>query len=167
MTVKAKVFARIEAEQTNGDVSWTPLQQKAIAFADGTGVGQCNLVYARELTIASAAASALDLAGGVTDDLGNTLTFAELVAIIVINEAEDGTANTTDVTVGGGTNPFVGFWGTAGDQVVLKPGNFFLVGGSGAAGIGAVVPSTGDILRIANGAGATAQVQVMVLGRSA
>jgi hypothetical protein len=167
MTVKAKVFARIEAEQTNGDASWTPLQQKAIALANGTGVGQCDRVYARELTIASAANTDLDLAGGLTDDLGNALTFAELVAIQIINEAEDGTANTTAITVGGGTNPFDGFWGTAGDQIVLNPGDGFMVWGQGASGIGAVVASTGDILRIANASGATAKVQVMILGRSA
>ena len=29
MTVKAKVFARIEADQTSGDASWTPMQAKA------------------------------------------------------------------------------------------------------------------------------------------
>lgn len=167
MTVKAKIFARIEAEQVSGDAAWTPMQAKAMALVNGTGVGQCDLVYARELTISSASNSDLDLAGGVDDGLGNTLTFAELVAVMVINEAEDGTANTTDVTVGGGSNPFDGFWGTAGDQVVLPPGGVFLVAGQGAAGIGAVVASTGDILRIGNGSGASAKVQVMILGRSA
>lgn len=167
MTVKAKIFARIEAEQTSGDASWTPVLAKAVALANGTGAGQVDLVYAAERTIASGANLDLDLAGGLDDGLGNTLTFAELVAICIVNQAEDGTVNTTAITVGGGSNPFDGFWGTAGDQVVLNPGDGFMVWGSGAAGIGAVVASTGDILRIANAAGASAKVQVMILGRSA
>lgn len=167
MTVSARLLTRVEATQTDGDASWTPLLQKAVALANGTGAGQVDLVYAKEETIASATNLDLDLAGGLEDGLGNTLTFAELVAIAIINQAEDGTANTTVITVGGGSNPFDGFWGTAGDQVVLNPGDGFMVWGSGAAGIGAVVASTGDILRIANASGATAKVQVMILGRSA
>lgn len=167
MTISAKVLTRIEATQTDGDASWTPVLQKAVALANGTGAGQVDLVYAEEREIASASNLDLDLAGGLEDGLGNTLTFAELVAVAIVNQAEDGTANTTAITVGGGSNPFDGFWGTAGDQIVLNPGDGFMVWGSGAAGIGAVVASTGDILRIANASGAAAKVQVMILGRSA
>jgi hypothetical protein len=167
MTVKAKAMIRLSAEKTSGDASWTPLQEKAINLVNGTGIGQCDLVYAAELTIASASNQDLDLAGSLLNGLGQAQVFAELVALCVINEAENGTPNTTVVTVGGGTNPFDGFWGTAGDQIVLNPGDFFLIGGQSAAGIGAVVASTGDILRIANASGASAKVQVMILGRSA
>ena len=167
MTVKAKVFARIEAEQTSGDASWTPMQAKALSLAHGTGVGQCDLVYAREHEIASAGTLSLDLAGALEDGLGGAVVFAELVALQIINQAEDGTVNTTVITVGGGSNPFDGFWGTAGDQIVLNPGDGFLIVGSGAAGIGAVAAGTGDILQIANASGAAAKVQVTILGRSA
>lgn len=167
MTVKAKVFARIEADQTSGDASWTPMQAKALSLAHGTGVGQCDLVYAREHEIASAGTLSLDLAGALEDGLGGTVIFAELVALQIINQAEDGTANTTVITVGGGSNPFDGFWGTAGDQIVLNPGDGFLIFGSGAGGIGAVAAGTGDILQIANASGAAAKVQVTILGRSA
>jgi hypothetical protein len=167
MTVTAKVFARIEATQTDGDAHWTPLHHKALALAHGTGAGQCDLIYAQEHTIASAANLDLDLSGTLEDALGNAVVFAELVALQIINEAEDGTANTTVITVGGGSNPFDGFWGTAGDQIVLNPGDGFLIFGSSAPGIGAVTADTGDILRIANASGASAKVQVMILGRSA
>lgn len=167
MTLKANVLARISAEKTNGDALWTPRQQKALALTDGTGIGQADRVYEAEHTIASGANLDLDLAGGVLDRFGATITFAEIVALQVINEAEDGTQNVTDITIGGGSNPFDGFWGTAGDQIVLPPGGYCQVGCSGASGIGAVVAATGDVLRIANAAGAPAKVQVMILGRSA
>lgn len=167
MTVKAKVFARIEAEQVSGAASWTPMQQKALSLAHGTGVGQFDLLYAREHTINGASNLDLDLSGSLEDGLGGAVVFAELVALQIINEAEDGTVNTTAITVGGGSNPFDGFWGTAGDQIVLNPGDGFLIHGSGAAGIGAVAAGTADILRIANASGAPAKVQVMILGRSA
>lgn len=167
MARSAKVLMRVCAEQSSGDVQWTPLLQKALTLIEGTGVGQIDRIHVAEYTIASGANADLDLAGGVTDKLGNTITFAELVAVAILSEAEDGTANTTNVTVGGGTNPFVGFWGTSGDQIVLTPGRMMLVAGDSAAGIGAVVASTGDILRLANAAGATAKVQVAILGRSA
>lgn len=167
MSVKARMFARIEAEQSTGDAAWSPTTQAVMALVAGTGIGQVDRVYSREHAIASGAALDLDLAGSLTDGLGNVVAFAELVGVLIINRGEDGSVNSTDVTVGGGTNPFDGFWGTAGDQVVLPPGGFLMVGADGAAGIGAVVAATGDILRIANASGAVAKVQVMILGRSA
>jgi hypothetical protein len=167
MTLTAKVFTRIEVTQAEGDASWTPIHQKALTLAEGTGVGQFDLVYAAEHTIASASNLDLDLAGALEDGLGGAVVFAELVALQIINEAEDGTVNTTAITVGGGSNPFDGFWGTAGDQIVLNPSDMFLIAGRGAAGIGAVTADTADILRIANASGAAAKVQVMILGRSA
>lgn len=167
MTLTAKISARIEVTQTEGAARWTPMHQKAISLAEGTGAGQFDLVYAREHEIASATNLDLDLAGALEDGLGGAVVFAELVAMLIINEAEDGTANTTTVTVGAGSNPFDGFWGTAGDQIALTPGMVMLVAGAGAAGIGAVGAGTADILRLANSSGAAAKVQVVLIGRSA
>lgn len=167
MTVSAKIIAQVSAEQVEGDARWTPLFRKAISLLDGTGAGQADLVYAREHEIASAANLDLDLAGALEDGLGGAVVFAELVAMLIINEAEDGTQNTTTVTVGAGSNPFDGFWGTAGDQIALTPGMVMLVAGAGAAGIGAVGAGTADILRLANSSGAAAKVQVVLIGRSA
>lgn len=171
MTIKANVLARLSAEQTGtnalGAARHAPMVAKALTLLDGTGVDQVDRVYARQHVIASAGTLDLDLAGGVIDDLGNTVTFAELVAILIVNEAADGTVNTTAVTVGGGSNPFVGFWGAAGDQIVLQPGQMFQTACGSAAGIGTVVPATGDILRLSNASGAAATVQIIILGRSA
>ena len=92
---------------------------------------------------------------------------SEIVAIAIVNAAADGTANTTALTIGGGTNPFAGIWGTAGDQIVIPPGGMFLIAAAGAAGLGTAGAGASDILRVANASGAAADYQIVIIGRSA
>ena len=94
-------------------------------------------------------------------------TAAELVALFIINAPISGTANTTDLTIGAGSNPFIGFLGAAHTVGPIKPGGMFMIGAGDAAGIGAVTAGTGDILRVANSAGATANYQIGIVARSA
>ena len=143
----------------NGSLSYSQV------LSDGTTANKADLSYMAEITVATAANSDLDLAGVLTDALGNTVTAAEIVAIMIKNVALDGTANTTDLTIGGGSNPVVGFMsGTIGP---IKPGGMVMLAAGDAAGLGAVTAGTGDILRIANSSGATAKFQIAILARSA
>lgn len=140
-------------------------ERASLSFSDGTGANQCDMVFADTRTIAASGSENLDLAGGLTDAFGATMTFAEIVAIYV--RAADG--NTNDVVVGGaGSNTFVGPFSDASDKIKVKPGGVLLVAGPNAAGLGAVTPSTGDILLIANSGGTTGVTyDIIIVGRSA
>jgi hypothetical protein len=92
------------------------------------------------------------------------------VALFVINGPRDSAAapNTTNLTIGGGTNPVVGFMGGTTPTIgPIRPKSFVFLGSSDAAGFGAVTASTGDILRIANSSGAAATYQIAIVARNA
>lgn len=88
--------------------------------------------------------------------------------MLVINAPRDGAANVSNLTIGGGTNPFTGFLGGTTPTVgPIGPGGFFFIGCPSATGVGAVTAGSADVLRIANGAGGTAVYQLAILARSA
>ena len=170
MTLTATFTASLKADQNGPNTfadEFSPSLSKLQRLADGTGANQADLIYAAERSVATASNDDLDLSGTLTDAFGATITMAEMVGIIVINQAKDGTANTTDLTIGGATNPFIGFLGATDTIGPIKPGGSFMLFAGDADGIGTVTAGTGDILRIANSSGATAAYQIAILGRSA
>lgn len=172
MALTTKVRASLRATQTGtadfgGPVS-TPELSAAIDFASGTGANQADLVFTDVRTVASASNDDLDLAGVLLSAFGSAITFVELVAVLIINAPVAGAANTTNLTVGVGSNPFVGFLGGTNPTIgPIRPGGVFMLACGDAAGIGTVTAGTGDILRIANSSGASATYQIAILGRSA
>lgn len=172
MPLTAKVSATIRAVETGtndfGGPNYTPQLAAVLDLANGTGVGQVDRVFADVRTVASASNDDIDLAGVLVGALGSTITFVEIVAIAIINAPISGAANTTNLTIGGGSNPFVGFLGGTTPTIgPIRPGGFVLLGCGADVGIGTVTAGTGDILRIANSSGASATYQIMILGRSA
>jgi hypothetical protein len=172
MALTADLTVKLKATQTGandfGGPRFTPTVEKIIALTDGTTVNKADILWVDERTVASAAADAIDLAGVLTDAFGTTVTAAEIVAVLIVNEAEDGTANTTALTVGGGSNPWIGvLGGTAPTIGPLQPGGVLFIASGHASGIGAVVAGTGDTLTITNAAGAAATYQIAVVARSA
>jgi hypothetical protein len=175
MTIRANISLGFSIAEVAGSArfggasNWQGAFDFAKSFADGVGVDQCDLGYLNERTVASNSNDDVDLSGVLTSALASNIAIAELVAIFVMNRPRLATdpANTTNLTIGGGSNPFLGFLG--GTTPVLgpiKPGGFFLLGCGGADGIGAVVNSSADILRIANSTGASATYVLGLLGRS-
>ena len=149
---------------------WTGQIEFAKSLSHGILADQANLCYFAERTIASASNDDLDLSGVLTDAFGDTLANAKLKLILILNRARDASeaANTTDLTIGGGSNPFVGILGgTAPTIGPIKPGGFVMIGASHLDGIGAVTAGTGDILRIANSSGASAKYVVGLIGAAA
>lgn len=164
-----KILAAVSATLAGANDLAQPLQslneRTSLTFTDGTGADQCDMVFADTRTIAASGSESLDLAGGLTDAFGATMTFAEIVAIYVKAAA----ANTNDVVVGGAaSNAYVGPFGDATDKVKVKPGGVLLIAGPNAAGLGAVTASTGDILQVANSGGSTGVTyDIIIVGRSA
>lgn len=146
-----------------GNPQFSPTLNKLLQFATGTGAYQADLLYAATRTVASATNDDLDLAGSLTNVFGATITNVEMVGVLIASDA----ANTTTLTVGAGSNPWFAMFGATGNSIKVFPGGIFLNFATDASGLGAVTAGTGDILRVANGSGASATYSVVLLGRSA
>ncbi len=171
MSLTTETLVRFKATQIGPNDfggSFSPTMEAMLQTSFGTGANQADLLFIDERTVTTAANDDLDLAGVLTSAFGATITAAELVAVFVINRPRSGTANTTNLTIGGGSNPVVGFLGGTTPTIgPIRPGGFVMIGCGDAAGIGAVTAGTGDILRIANSAGASATYQIAIIARSA
>lgn len=134
-----------------------------LQLATGTGTGQADLVYAGQRTLAASGSENLDLAGGLTDAFGSTLTFVDVKAILVFASA----SNTNSVVVGGAaSNAFTGPWGGTTPTTSIPPGGFAVFSHPGAGWT--VTASTGDILKVANSGGSTGVTyRIVVIGASA
>ncbi len=128
----------------------------------GTGTGKADKLYAGARTLTASSSESLDLAGGLTDPLGATLTFVHVKAIMVIAD----TGNTNNVQVGGAaSNTFAGPFADATDIVSIPPGGSAVFTHPGAGWT--VTASTGDILKVANSSsGTSVTYQLVLIGTS-
>ena len=147
---------------------WNGAMSLSQAFSDGTVANKIDRVYMAERTVLTAANDDIDLAGVLLDVFGAAITAVELVGIFIINRRKDGTANTTNLTLGAGTNPVVGYLGGTTPTVgPIRPGGCLLLMNPDASGLATITAATADILRIANSAGASNTYQIALLMRSA
>jgi hypothetical protein len=154
--------------RTTGQAEATDVVRHAIEMLTGTAAGQADLAYVADRTVAGGANDDIDLAGILPRPLGGVLTAAEVVMIIIINKPSSGPANTTNLTLGGGTNPVVGYLGGTTPTIgPIRPNGGRVLFETDVAGLAAVVAGTGDILRVANSAGAAATYQIAIIARSA
>lgn len=134
---------------------------KDFQFASGTGTGLADIAFSDHRTLASNTSENLDMSGALLDAFGQTIAAVHVKAI----EVHADEANTTNITVGGAaSNAFVGPFNDPTDAIVLKPGDRFVV----CSSVGwTVTPSTGDILKVANAAGASALYRIKIIAASA
>lgn len=174
MALTSELSVHLKARQTGsndfGGPDFTPVVELILQLANGTAANQADILFVDERTVASATNDDLDLAGVLSNAFGQTITAAEVVAMVIINKSRTvgAAANTTNLTIGVGTNPLVGYLGGTTPTVgPLRPGGVFLMASPDAAGIATVTAGTGDILRVANSSGASATYQIAILARSA
>lgn len=127
-------------------------------FANGNGLNQASNIYTARRTLATGANENLDLSGVLTNPFGVSIALTKLKALIL--SAASG--NTTNLTV---TRPASGapFLLASGDGFVLTPGGIFVLVDPSAAGI-AVTAGTGDLINVANAAGASATYDAYIIG---
>lgn len=130
-------------------------------LTDGTGANQAKELFTDTRTLAASGSEDLDLAGGLTDALGNTLTFSKIKALIIKADA----GNTNDVLVGGhATAAIASLFGDATDKVRVKPGGLMALVAPDANGY-AITATTADLLTVANSAGTTGVTySIIVIG---
>jgi len=139
----------------------------SLSLADGAGAGQANHVWADQRTVASGANDDIDLRSTLEQLNGALFAPTSIVALFLRNAPIDpgAAANTTNLTIGGGTNPVVGLFGTT--SGAISPGGAILLFAGAAGGLCAVTAATADILRVANSAGASATYQIALICRGA
>jgi len=133
--------------------------EKLISLLDGTGAGKASKGYSAPRSLAASATDALDLAGGLTDAFGASITFTKIKMIII--KAAD--TNTGNLTVGGGTTPANSWLGAATDKVVIKPGGIFILAAPDANGY-TVTNTSADLLNIVNTVAASAAYEILLAG---
>lgn len=172
MALTTSISATLSATQTGandyGGPNFTPFVNTLLSLTDGVGASQANMIFADERTVASASNDDIDLYGSLVDAFGATMNMVKIVAVMVVNAPRSGAANTTSLTIGAGTNPFVGFLGGTTPTIKsIGPGGVVLLASPDATGLGTVTAATADILRIANSSGASATYQIAIIARNA
>lgn len=165
MALKTTIRVLINALYTKAlDLDTTEdalVYSKTNSLADGVGSGQADKVFHDQRSLTTGANENLDLAGVLTDAFGQTMTFAKVKAILI--RAAD--ANTTELTFkSDGTNG-VPMFAALGDGIKIPPGGTFLW--TAPQGGIVVTAATGDLVNMANAAGATAVYDIVVVGTSA
>ena len=168
MALSGQVGTHAHLTQTGTAVMGsTPTQalmyNKSWDITNGTAAEMADQCVMAERTITASANDDLDLSGtSLQNVFGQNVAFVKVKCIIV----ESLSTNTTNITVGAATAPFQGPFGATTHTLVLTPGDFFLIAKKALAGW-AVTPTTADILRIANAAGASATYRVIIVGTTA
>ena len=119
------------------------LVQGSTTYTDGTGAGAANKQWNDNRTLGGSSDS-LDLAGGLTNRIGEAASFATVRLVYLRADAD----NAADLTVGGGSNP----WDTAFDTLTVQPGQEILLKTTDATGW-TVTAGTGDLLQVAGTSG--------------
>lgn len=165
MSLTSKIIVNAIATQQatldHGTSEFPANVQNVINLANGTGANQASQLFTDQRTLGISANEELDLAGGLTNAFGATITFTKIKAIIVSAAA----ANGGDIQVGGSaTNGFNDWVGAVGDLVAVKPGGAFAIVAPDVNGY-AVTAGTADLLKIANTDGAaSATYDITIIG---
>ena len=163
MKVRASIIGVLTKAVDAGTASIDIEQIVNNTLTDGTGADQGNAVYVDDFSIGASSSSTIDLAGSLSDPLGNTIVFTAVKAILII--ADD--TNVNNVIVGNATNAFVGPFGAGTHTLAIKPGGVLLVtDGFSAAGWTVGAGST-DELKLANSSSGTAVTGTIVVIREA
>lgn len=139
---------------------------RVLQMADGVVAGKADRLYAATRTVGPSANDDLDLAGVLTDDFAQAITFARIKALYIAAAV----ANTNNLVIGAAAaNPWIGLLNATG-TVQVRPGAYTipLVAGAADAVGYVVVAGTGDILRVTNGgAGTSVTYDIAIIGASA
>lgn len=172
VTGKLKILAEIfddDAAAAGGEnlnlAGAAHLFELLIPWACGTSDGQINMVWSDRIALAASQTTTLDLAGGLTDAYGHTLTFAVVKLIILRNR---NTVQTDILRIGpAASNGWTGFWADASDRTLCKggiagqPGIVVLYDPYGIT----VTAGTGDNLAIIEAGGAnTVTYDIFIAG---
>lgn len=138
---------------------------RAVQFANGTGAGKADRLFADSRTLGASATEDLDLSGALLDALGGSAAFARVKGLVIAASKN----NTNNVVFGAASsNAWATLLNSTG-TITLRPGAVaaFMAGAADATGWG-VTAGTGDLLKVANSAGGSSvSYDIVVIGNSA
>ena len=108
---ESKSYHTWDYQHSDGDNISTPIDNKRyvvpFSYTDGSGDNQMQDMIRVEATVSIGEGNEVtyDLAGGVTDAFGNTITFATIKKIMIYNKA---TSSGEDLRIGGPTTGTTG-----------------------------------------------------------
>lgn len=133
-------------------------------YGNGTGAGQIDLLYARQLTFAVSTPQTLDLTA-IIDLAGATVNFARIRELIIQVVT---TTSGVKLTAGAAaSDPWAALWGTTGTNIIPAGTTYrFSDPTSVGSGVGAVTSGTSTDLKLDPGA-AIQTVNILIAGCSA
>jgi hypothetical protein len=156
------------ANAFSGGPFWSGLISLAQSIPTGNAAGQNDLAYFASRTVASATADPINLFTGLVDALGVSMVFVHVTAVLLYNNPPGASVNTTALTLGGGSNPFLGFLGGTTPTIgPIQPGGFVFLNSNSSAALGTISSGTNGTLTVTNATGASNTYQIGVIGRSA
>lgn len=144
-----------------GNVNAPVNLNKVVSYGDGTADGQADLIFHDQRTLSASSNEDIDLAGILTDAMGDTITMAEVKAIVVVAAS----SNPALLTVKGASATHANPFDTADAGVLVPPGGFFAWNG-GTGGL-SVTAGTADLINIASGAGDDHIYDIYLIGAGA
>lgn len=157
--INLSLIAALTSALDVGEASYAPNYGANFPFADGSGANQASQIFSDARTLTASATENLDLAGGLVNALGATVTLAKLKALVIKADA----ANANDVVVGpAATNGLVTPFNAAADRVKVKPGGLLVLVAPDANGY-AVTAGTGDQIFVGNGGAGTSVTYTIIL----
>lgn len=149
----------------------TPLDAASYAISEsistGTSNNQCDRQYSVVGSLAASATFDLDLAGSVTDGLGQTFTIVEIKDLVIENTGTAIASNGTIAYGAAGANPLSTLFGNTNDIGIIPPGALVALHSTLDGGGWAVTAGSADTLRLTNQSGSFATTfKIIVTGRS-
>lgn len=121
-------------------------------YANGTGAGQINLIYAKQLIFVASTPQTLDLTT-LLDLSGASVNFARVRELVV--QVVTATSGFNAILGNAASNAFAAFWGATGTDTVFAGSiRYFTDPTSVGAGVGAVTSGTSKSLKIDPGSNA-------------
>jgi hypothetical protein len=160
-TVKATISAQNKKSLDGRDIVDNIPAASDITLGSGTGYGKADIAFFDVRTLAASSNESLDLSGALTDAFGQTISAVKVKAI----EIENPEGSLSTLTVGAAaSNAFNGPFSGPTFTIDLKPGDkAVFLSRTGWT----VTPATGDLLKIANGAGGSVNYSIKIIAASA
>lgn len=164
-TISVKARFPLVGTSEFGSPEWLVQLAMALTFANGSAINEANQVWGDQArSLAATTSESLDLAGGLTNGLGETVTFARVKLIII--KLNTLTAGYTLEVGGAASNQFATIFGDVSDKVKVRGGGFLILAAPDATAY-AVTAATGDILKINNPNAATITYDIILVGSTA
>ena len=178
--LSVKILLDFQATEVGTGIGVVPTYEARIrkrwSLLYGTGADQVDMMFAAASDISASGSTTFDLNNAFswpvpfnTGAWGENVDFAEMVAFFVANVDGAGDANDVDLTIGNAASAQWASWAGGADTAVgpISPGGMFMLITPDAGGLGAVVDTSADNIKIAGGAGTTSGIQYGFFGRSA